>query len=197
MAGSVGGGEDRRGRERRNKWGPTQSCRERHSGRTLTTDASLARLASPRSFSLPPSPFALLATISSSPSSNSRVARRTISLTLSSVARISVCGLFACQRRIPCRRLGLCRLVHGPLYFFLRLSSLCPPFLFFSLSPPSVLTFPFSPFVLSRLSPRTLPPLNPDLLPRLAVIPSEAAEMRPPNRFRSPRDSPRRLPVNL
>lgn len=49
--GSGGGG-----RERRNKWGPTQSCRERHSGRTLTTDASLARLASPRSFSLLPLP---------------------------------------------------------------------------------------------------------------------------------------------
>lgn len=46
----------RGGRERRNKWGPTQSCRERHSGRTLTTDASLARLASPRSFSLLPLP---------------------------------------------------------------------------------------------------------------------------------------------
>lgn len=90
------------GRERRNKWGPTQSCRERHSGQTLTTDASLARLASPRSFSLPPSPFALLTTISSSPSSNSRVARRTISLTLS-VARIRVWPLYLpAEGAIPC-----------------------------------------------------------------------------------------------
>lgn len=90
------------GRERRNKWGPTQSCRERHSGQTLTTDASLARLASPRSFSLPPSPFAVLTTISSSPSSNGRVARRTISLTLS-VARIRVWPLYLpAEGAIPC-----------------------------------------------------------------------------------------------
>lgn len=141
------------GRERRNKWGPTQSCRERHSGQTLTTDASLARLASPRSFSLPPSPFAVLTTISSSPSSNSRVARRTISLTLS-VARIRVWPLYLpAEGAIPLLRcLGFCRLVYAVVYclcfffFFFNYTFVC---LSFSLYP-----FSFSLFHIS------VPPFN-------------------------------------
>lgn len=50
----------------------------------------------------PSLPFAVLTTISSSPSSNSRVARRTISLTLS-VARIRVWLLYLpAESAIPC-----------------------------------------------------------------------------------------------
>ena len=83
--------EDRSGRERRNKWGPTQSCRERQSGRTLTTDASLARLASPRSFSLPPStpPRSLSHHLAISIQQQPSRETETISLTLS-VVRIRV-----------------------------------------------------------------------------------------------------------
>lgn len=99
----------RGGRERRNKWGPTQSCRERHSGRTLTTDASLARLASPRSFSLLPlPPFSSLSSpppsLSSSPSRSntepSRARRRPSASPCRSLGiRVYPCS--ACQTRNP------------------------------------------------------------------------------------------------
>lgn len=141
VACSVGGGVDQEGRgggRERNKWGPTQSCRERHSGRTLTTDASLARLASPRSFSLLPlPPFSSLSSpppsLSSSPSrSNTEPsrARRTISLTLS-VARDTCVPLF---RLSNAQSLALVRALLHFRYEFSPFSSHCSPRFFLFLS---------------------------------------------------------------
>lgn len=112
------------------------------SGASQRADAHHRRFScSPRLASLilsPSLPFALLTTISSSPSSNSRVARRTISLTLS-VARIRVWLLYLlAEGAIPCSVVSVfAALCTRPCISFVLFSFLIihlSVFLFFSIS---------------------------------------------------------------